>query len=129
MHRHSLHGRLHRAPKPVRLAIMAVGGLVFGAVFFVGLGWVTMAVWNAVIPAISSLPALTFWQAVGIFVLCRLLVGRFGGGGRMRRQGRDHWHSHRLGDYEDWWSTEGEAVFRDYLRRHKAAGDDAFHAG
>jgi len=100
---------------------MAAGGLVFGAVFFVGLGWVTMAVWNAVIPAISSLPALTFWQAIGIFVLARLLVGRFGGG-RGRRHGHGHWrshsHSHRLDDYEDWWSTEGEAVFREYLRRH-----------
>ncbi len=117
----SLHGWLHRAPKPVRFVVMAAGGLVFGAVFFVGLGWVTMMVWNAVIPAISSLPAITFWQAVGLFVLARLLVGRFGGGGRrMHRHGRDHWHSHaqRLDDYEEWWSAEGEAVFREYLRRH-----------
>lgn len=108
---------------------MAVGGLVFGAFFFFGLGWVVMSVWNAVIPAISSLPALTFWQAVGIFVLCRLLVGRFGGGGRRRHHGHGQSHSHRLDDYEGWWNAEGEAVFRDYLRRRKASGDDVFHAG
>jgi len=34
-------------------------------------GYVTMRVWNAVLPDISSLPPLTFWQAVGLLVLAR----------------------------------------------------------
>lgn len=111
---------------------MAAGGLIFGAVFFLGLGWITMTLWNLVVPDISSLPAVTFWQAVGIFVLARLLVGRFGHGGRRHRHGR--WHHYRTpaqepNDYEDWWSREGEEIFRDYLRRRGAAGDESLHAG
>lgn len=50
------------------------------------LGGLVMWLWNWLMPAIFGLPALTFWQSVGLVVLCRLLVGNIGFGG--------HHHGH-----------------------------------
>jgi len=43
---------------------------------FVISGVVTL-LWNWIIPSISTLTALTYWQAMGLFVLCRILFGGF----------------------------------------------------
>jgi hypothetical protein len=43
------------------------------------MGLVVAGLWNVLMPAILNLPAITFWQAVGLFVLSRALFGRFGG--------------------------------------------------
>ena len=37
--------------------------------------WVTMLLWNALLPAIFNFSAITFWQALGLLVLTRLLFG------------------------------------------------------
>lgn len=37
--------------------------------------WVTMLLWNALLPAIFNFSAITFWQALGLLVLARLLLG------------------------------------------------------
>lgn len=38
-------------------------------------GFLTMALWNYLMPAIFNLPAITFWQAIGLLVLSRILFG------------------------------------------------------
>ncbi|MGI4761377.1 MAG: hypothetical protein ACRYF0_11755 [Janthinobacterium lividum] len=56
--------------------------LVFFAALFTGLaGFVTMSLWNWLMPMLFHLPALTFWQALGLLVLSRILTGGFGRGG------------------------------------------------
>jgi hypothetical protein len=45
-------------------------------------GFVIMSLWNALMPEIFKLPTINFWQALGLFVLARLLLGGFGGPGR-----------------------------------------------
>ena len=37
--------------------------------------WVTMLLWNALLPAIFNFSAITFWQSLGLLVLARLLFG------------------------------------------------------
>jgi hypothetical protein len=51
-------------------------------------GLVTMGLWNVLMPAIFSLPAITFWQGLGLLLLSRLLFGRFGGVGHRMRKAR-----------------------------------------
>ena len=36
---------------------------------------ITMLLWNALMPAIFGLTAITFWQALGLMILARLLFG------------------------------------------------------
>lgn len=57
--------------------------LVFGAA--------VMYLWNAILPEVAGLRPLSYWQAVGLLVLCRILVGgRPGGWGRPPGAGRQH---------------------------------------
>ena len=46
-------------------------------------GLVTMLLWNALMPAIFGLPVITYLQALGLLLLSKILLGRFGpSGGR-----------------------------------------------
>lgn len=51
------------------------------AVLFVGLmGYAVMSLWNATLPlVIQGVSAITFWQALALLVLSRLLFGGFRG--------------------------------------------------
>lgn len=38
---------------------------------------VVMLLWNWLIPGISTMSPLTYWQAMGLLLLCRILFGGF----------------------------------------------------
>ena len=64
------------------------------------LGFVTMQLWNGLVPALFNGPVLGFWQAIGLLILSRILF--FGGPGRFARGGgwrRDHWRQR----FQDRW--------------------------
>ena len=63
------------------LAAVAIGVIGLGAVIFFGLlsGIPVWLLWNAIIPQIFGLPEITFWQALGLSVLCALLFKSSGG--------------------------------------------------
>jgi hypothetical protein len=54
--------------------------VVFGIAGLGLIGLITMGLWNVLLPAILGVPAINFWQALGLLLLSRLLFGRFGGG-------------------------------------------------
>ncbi len=60
--------------------------LKFTAMFFIfgtALGFVTMGLWNWLVPVLFHGPVITFWQAIGLFILSKILLGGFKGkGGR-----------------------------------------------
>src|ERR1039457_1192440 len=45
--------------------------------------------WDWLLPSLFGWRQVTFWQALGLLVLCRILFGSFGG------HGHDHSHSRR----------------------------------
>ena len=53
-------------------------------------GLVVMGLWNAVLPVVLGVKAITFVQALGILVLSKILFGSFSGGGR-RWRGSPAW--------------------------------------
>lgn len=58
--------------------------LLFIALF----GWIVMHLWNWLVPPIIGWRMITFWQALGILVLCRILFGTMTGGrGQRSRMG------------------------------------------
>lgn len=65
-------------------AVKIVKVLVMVAVAVVAFGWVTMQLWNYVVPGVFGGKAITFGQAVALLVLSKILFGGFGrrGGGR-----------------------------------------------
>lgn len=59
--------------------------VLFIAIF----GEVVMHLWNWLLPSLIGLRTITFWQAIGLLVLCRILFGGLGhhGNDRSKRRG------------------------------------------
>jgi hypothetical protein len=48
-------------------------------------GGIVMLLWNCILPAVTDVKPLSYWQSVGLLALCRILFGQFGAG-----RGRRH---------------------------------------
>jgi hypothetical protein len=64
---------------------------VFAAIALAALAFLVMSLWNLVLPAAAGWHALSFVQALGLLVLCRLLFGGLRGRGGWRGHGGWHW--------------------------------------
>src|SRR5262245_28572535 len=78
--------------KWIVIAPLALAGMLA----FTALGGIAVQLlWNWLAPALFDLPVITFWQALGLLVLSRLLFGGFGrhGCGRpdFRRRLSERW--------------------------------------
>jgi hypothetical protein len=71
--------------------------LKFALLGVIGLSVLTflvMSLWNVLMPAIFAVHVITFWQALGLLVLSKILFGGFRpspGGPRWRRRMWDRW--------------------------------------
>ena len=80
---------------------------------------VTMSLWNWLMPALFGLRAITFWQALGLLVLSRILLGGFRG-----RPGHStHWRR-RMHERWEQMTPEEREKFRQGMRErcgHRSA--------
>ena len=64
--------------------------VIVGFLAFVALGGeVVRQLWNGLLPSLFDFPRITFWQALGLLALCRILfggLGLHGGGGSNARR-------------------------------------------
>ena len=63
--------------KIIGIALLAVAGVFL-------FGNIVMLLWNALMPVIFHLPLISFWQALGLLLLSKILLGGFRGGPRFR---------------------------------------------
>ena len=109
----------------VLLAIVAAIG--FALLFGYGIMWL----WNWLMPDLFGVVTITYWQAVGIFVLAKILFGGFGS--HKSKEKKSH-KGHRQcgnsnGDFAKWkfydkyWKEEGENAFEAYVDRRQKGGD------
>ena len=84
----------------------------------VAFGWlfgeIVMHLWNWLMPAIFGLKMITFWQAIGLLILARILVGAVGGGGGNNRQRT------RAGTRWECMTPEEHEKFREWMRTRQA---------
>ena len=68
---------------------------VLFVVMLVGIGFVVMGLWNWLMPSLFGLKLITYWQAVGLLILSKILFGGFRGrpgfGGHWRGRMRARW--------------------------------------
>lgn len=106
---------------------MGKGRFVFIPVMVVAfmalITYIIMTLWNNILPEVIHVETITFWQAAGIFILCKLLFGFGGMGGpgkgaafRKRRlqekmknmspeeleQFKQRMSEHRFGRFSNW---------------------------
>jgi hypothetical protein len=87
----------NRLSKPAKLLIIAPLAILGMALFILISGTIVMLLWNALLPSLFSLPVISFWQALGILLLCRILFGGVGMRGR-RRFGSRRRHGKPIAD-------------------------------
>jgi hypothetical protein len=86
--------------------LMPPAMVLFGWVF----GEVVMHLWNWLLPSLFGWREISFWQALGLLILCRILFGGFGGHGSGNGHGRhkrEHW---------GWSTPEERERFREEMR-------------
>jgi hypothetical protein len=80
--------RLAKMTKLTKLILIAPLAII-GIVIFTAIGGgVVMLLWNWLAPELFGLRSVTFWQALGLLALCRILFGGFGMGGGGHRNSR-----------------------------------------
>src|SRR6187455_2312465 len=86
------------ARRIARFIAMAIAGVIAITLFIFLGGKVVQLLWNWLMPMLFGLREVTFWQAVGILALSRILFGGLGigGGGRSRRWDRNMTAEERL---------------------------------
>jgi len=110
-----------------KVLFMILAAIVFLLLF----GYGFMLLWNWLMPDVFGLPVLSYWKAVGILVMAKLLFGNFEGKGHKKhsKQGRKHFRNRRnasgKGDFSKWefydtfWKEEGEQAFEAYVERQQ----------
>lgn len=56
--------------------------ILLGGLFVAVVGFVTMTLWNRLVPELFNGPILNFWQTLGLLALSRIFFGGWGRGGR-----------------------------------------------
>jgi hypothetical protein len=92
-----------RIKKIVKVAVIAaMGATVFG--------FLVMSLWNWLAPAVFGLRTITFWQALGILILSKILFGGFHG-----RPGYGGYWRHRMGSRWQHMTADEREKFRQGL--------------
>ena len=77
--------KMTRLTRLLLIAPLAILAIVIFTAFGGGL---VMLLWNWLAPTLFGLRMVTFWQAIGLLALCRILFGGFGLGGGGHRSSR-----------------------------------------
>jgi Ca2+/H+ antiporter, TMEM165/GDT1 family len=95
--------------------------LFIAAAIFV-FGSIVMLLWNAILPTVLGVSTITFWQALGILVLSKILFGGFNG----RRRCRGYRGSrHELWQKWNDMSPEEKEKMRNELKSRFKPADEA----
>lgn len=115
-----------RGKNPAAIAAM----IIFGGAAIIGLaillGFVIMWLWNWLMPDLFGLSTITYWQAVGLFILAKILIGGCGGRSKSKKRNSD-WDcdidskKKKKSDFSKWkhydkfWQEEGDKAYDNYV--------------
>ena len=90
-----------------RKLIFIVPAAIIGVILFVAIGGeLVKLLWNWLTPALFGWREITFWQAVALLALCRILFGRSGFGRRGSwKRGPGGWSRMTPEEREKWRET------------------------
>lgn len=122
-----------RGKNPATIAAMIVFGIIAGTGLAILFGFVIMWLWNALMPDIFGLTTLTYWQAVGLFILAKIIFGGFGGNSSSKGKHKgDHSCSKnkkkkkefsKWEHYDKFWEEKGDQAYADYVENINNGGD------
>ncbi len=107
--------RLSKRSRVHMLGVHLGFGLLLAISLALVFGYVVMLLWNAVLPALLGVRAISYWQSVGLLALTRILVGGIGHG--KRGGAKEHRHGEAWRKYDEWWKEVGEQSFGEFSQR------------
>jgi len=90
-----------------------VGFGILGLGFMILAVFITMSLWNALIPSLFHGPVLTFWQTAGLFLLSKILLTGVAPGHHDRKKkdwGSKDWRKQYKERYRNGCSEEAKEV-------------------
>ena len=112
--------------------IEIIGIIIFGAIAIAGLailfGFVVMWLWNWLMPEVFGLASLTYWQAVGLFILLKILLGGLGGGSKKSTndcENNSKTDFSKWKHYDEFWKEEGDDYYKQYVERQSIQKQDS----
>ncbi|MBM1105445.1 hypothetical protein JQC67_04745 [Aurantibacter crassamenti] len=113
--------------KAFKILFMIIAAILFLLLF----GYCFMLLWNWLMPDVFGLPILSYWKAVGILVMAKILFGNLEGKGHkskskksLKHDKKNHFKGCRS-DFSKWefydayWKEEGENAFNNYVERNQ----------
>ena len=97
------------------------------AAFLSLISYAVMQLWNALLPAILHVGVITFWQAMGIFILCKILFGF--GKGRGGWGGKGPWMRQRMEEHYKQMTPEQKERFKQKMSERCGWGNRGNHFG
>lgn len=125
---------MHKKDEPrvifvFRIIGLVILGLIGATAIALLLGYVVVWLWNWLMPALFGFTTITFWQAVALVFLAKILFGGFHTSHRRpprdkippkwRTFARRHFNHSDWKYYSDYWKEEGEQAFNDFVKRKK----------
>ncbi len=96
-----------------------IKGIAFFIIFIFLFGFISMSLWNALVPDLFHGPVITYWQALGLLLLGKIFFGGFHGGHHRGRCGKKHRHwmgewDKDMNTYRSWqcWGKDWEEKFK-----------------
>ena len=122
-----------RKKSPIKI----VGMIFFGAIAITGLailfGFVIMWLWNGLMPDVFGLTTITYWQAVGLFILLKILLGGCGSRGSKKssKNSNNECKKESKTDFSKWkyydkfWKEEGDEYYKQYINKQSNQAQDS----
>ena len=114
-------------PVIVILWVLLFGLLIvaFVAVF----GWIFQYLWNWLMPSIFGLATISYWQAIGLLILSKIIFGGLGSEKDSKtcndeKKGKQNTTTKDFSKwalYDAFWKEEGEAAFETYKKKTQAS--------
>ena len=116
-----------RSKNPLIVVAWVLIFAVFIVAFIALFGFVFQYLWNWLMPEIFGLGVVTYWQAIGLMILAKIIFGGFGDGDKdskcspedssKRNKKSSSKDFTKWEQYDAFWKEEGEAAYEDYKNR------------
>lgn len=129
--RENMERRMERKVKStVKKGFKILFFILLGIAVALLVGYIVMHLWNWLMPDLFGLPTLTYWKAIGVLLLAKIIFGFGGGGGPAKKRGSKK--GRRFGRtcdarrdfakwkyYDEFWKEEGEEAYTKYVEKIK----------
>ncbi len=102
----------------MRWILKCIGAVILFTLFAFALAWVTMLLWNWLVPGIFGGPIITYLEAAGLMILGRLLIGGFKGGKSCCHGGG--WHGGKHSYWKSRWEKKMSGMSEEEKEKFKA---------